>query len=366
MRETRAVVILLAIIVLFILGVVLHELSSVLLPFVIALFLAFVFKPLVLWLERHRVPTVLSLLIVVAIVGGILSLISLMVYSSVDSFLGNLPTYQARLAALNKRVTESVAWIVQRAGGDPKKVNLAGMLEISTVTSVAATSLSSLISILSNGFLVLLFLLFLLAGAGELNGKIKRALTSDHADRVSSIISNIDKQVRQYLVTKSIVSLLIGATTTAILLLFGVDFALLWGLLAFLLNFVPNVGSLVATVFPVVIALLQFDSFTTPLLLLLVLVVTHNIIGNVIEPKLMQFSLNLSPVLILVMLIFWGWLWGIWGMILAIPVTSTIKIVCENVDTLKPVAVLMSGTIPAAEAEPKKRLRRKRVVREEK
>lgn len=349
--ELRVITILLAIIVVFVLGVVLHELSSVLLPFVIALLLAFIFKPLVLILRKRRVPMALALLIVVALVGVVLSLVTMMIYSSVGAFVDNLPTYQERLTVLNGRIASMIAWGAEKVGADPSDVNIASAIEWSTVTSIAAASLGAFVNVLSNGFLVLLFLLFILAGAGELRKKVAHAFPDNTALRISSIIANIDLQVRQYLVTKTILSAGMGVFTTLTLVIFGVDFAVLWGLLAFLLNYIPNVGSLAATILPALIAFLQFDSFVTPLILLAVLVVGHNIIGNVIEPKMMQFSLDLSAVLILVMLIFWGWLWGIWGMILAIPITSTIKIVCENVIALHPIAVLMSGNVPAAESD---------------
>jgi predicted PurR-regulated permease PerM len=131
-----------------------------------------------------------------------------------------------------------------------------------------------------------------------------------------------------------------------ILLIFGVDFALLWGFLAFLLNFIPNIGSIVAVILPILIALLQFDSASTALILLVLLMTTQMIMGNVIEPKMMSFSLDLSPLLVLVALIFWGWIWGIWGMILAVPIMSILKIVFENVEALKPIGIVMSGKVP--------------------
>jgi predicted PurR-regulated permease PerM len=130
-------------------------------------------------------------------------------------------------------------------------------------------------------------------------------------------------------------------------LILGVDFALLWGFLTFLLNFIPNIGSIVSVIFPLLISFLQFDSVATPLLVLILLGATQFAMGNVVEPKLMEFSLNLSPLLVLVSLFFWGWIWGVWGMILAVPMMSTVKIIFENIETLQPIAVLMSSKVPA-------------------
>jgi predicted PurR-regulated permease PerM len=155
----------------------------------------------------------------------------------------------------------------------------------------------------------------------------------------------MDTQVRQYLLTKTLISLGTGALTTVILWIFGVDFALFWGFLAFLFNFIPNVGSLMAVVFPVLLAFLQFDTLVQPFLVLALLVGTQSTMGNIIEPKVMAFSLNLSPLVVLVALIFWGWLWGVVGMIIAVPMTAIIKIVFENIEDLQPLARLLGGPI---------------------
>jgi predicted PurR-regulated permease PerM len=139
------------------------------------------------------------------------------------------------------------------------------------------------------------------------------------------------------------INLMVGAVTVIVLLLFGVDFAFFIGVLTFFMNYIPNFGALLATVFPVVVSLLQFESFGLTLILTAVLVVIHNIIGNFIEPKMMGSNLHLSPLAVLLSLIFWGWLWGVWGAVLAIPVISLIKIVCENIKPLRPIAILISS-----------------------
>src|SRR5688572_18273988 len=147
-RDLRVITIMLGIMVVFVLGVVLHELSSVLLPFVIALLLAFVFKPVVLWLRARKVPMVLALLIVVVLVGAVLALVSMLIYSSVESFIANLPAYQARLAKLNDRLADLIRWGAERVGADPAKFNIANIINWSVVTSVATASLSTFVNLL--------------------------------------------------------------------------------------------------------------------------------------------------------------------------------------------------------------------------
>lgn len=332
-------------IVVVLLGTVLYLLTSVLLPFVIALLLSFIFKPIVLWLVHHKVPRALALLAVVAIVAGGALGLTLLIAPSIESFQENLPSYQNRLTGLAEKGLVAVTSIVESMGGDMSQIDARELVQVSTLTSIATQSVDTLLTGLSNAFLVFLFMLFMLSAAGEMDIKVKKAFAGGQSEKIGAMLRNIDVQVRRYLIAKTLVSLATATLTTIILLILGVDFAVVWGLLTFLLNYIPNFGSLFATILPVLTALLQFDTLTKPILALVLLIVAQNVMGNVVEPKLMQSSLNLSPVLILLALIFWGWLWGVWGMILAVPITSTIKIVCENVDALKPVAVLMSGKV---------------------
>ncbi|HDL18350.1 MAG TPA: AI-2E family transporter [Bacteroidetes bacterium] len=143
--------------------------------------------------------------------------------------------------------------------------------------------------------------------------------------------------------TKTLISLATGLIATIILIVFGVDFAVVWGMLTFLLNYIPNIGSIIATAPPILVAFLQFDSFLRPLWITVLLLLVQMAMGNIIEPKFMGKSLDLSPLVVILFLIFWGFLWGIVGMILAVPIAATIKIVTANFPALRPVSVLMSG-----------------------
>lgn len=346
MKETAKFTLLTqSIIALFVVGVVLYELQTVLLPFFFAVFLSYIFKPIVLYLESKKVPMIVSLLLVSLAVAALLFGMSLLVYSSIASFIGELPKYETRL---NSLVSESVAMIEHTAR--KMHVDISGyawtdLIQVTSITAIVTSSVGSFIVYLSNFVLVMLFMFFILAGSGQIAEKLKNSLSDERSTQFAAIIENIDKQIRQYLFAKTLISIATGVVTYLVLLLFGVDFPLLWGFLTFILNFIPNIGSAASTVFPFLLAFLQFDSFTRPILILLLLIGVHNIIGNVLEPKLLQRSLNLSPVLVLVSLLFWGWLWGVWGMVLAVPITSIIKIMCENVEVLHPIAALMSGTI---------------------
>jgi len=217
-------------------------------------------------------------------------------------------------------------------------------IQLSSITAALTSGLGSFISFVTTTFLVLLFMLFILASSGELGDKVRNAFPEQYADWMAAVLKTVDSQVRQYLVTKTLVSLGTGLLTWVVLMFLGVDFPLVFGFIAFILNYIPNIGSTIAVLFPFALSLLQFDSLSVPLGVILGLGGTQLMMGNVVEPRIMGYSLNLSPLLILVSLIFWGWLWGMWGMVLAVPMMAAIKIVLENLEPMKPLATLMTGT----------------------
>ncbi|TDI70615.1 MAG: AI-2E family transporter [Bacteroidetes bacterium] len=349
MKNNNLLAVILGLIAVFVIGVVLLELKIVLLPFAISLLLSIIFKPFVLRLKKGRVPMAISLFGVLLVFFLVLFLLGWVVFSSTETFVETLPSYEAKISAFMFDVQARVLGLAERFGVQVTDFRWTDAIEFSSITSVLTTGVGSFISFLSTTFLILLFMLFILAGAGDLAGKVKMAFPEEQANRIGDVVGTIDTRVRQYLVTKTLISLGTGALTFLFLLALGVDFPLIWGLLAFVLNYIPNVGSVIAVLFPFFLSLLQFDTLVAPMLVLILLGGIQMLMGNVIEPRIMAFSLNLSPLLILVSLIFWGWLWGVLGMMLAVPLTATIKIITENLEPLKPLSVLMSGVVEPVE-----------------
>lgn len=336
-------VLLLIIVAVFILGVVLLELKTVLLPFVIAVFLSIIFSPIVIALKHKGVPTALSLLLVLLTFSLLFFLIGLLISSSIESFVREIPKYERKLTAIMDGAVRTINEAAVAYNVDLEQFDWKQTLQLSSIASALTSGVGSFLNFLTNLFLILLFMLFILSGSGDLASKLRTAFPVHQADRIARMIRNIETRTRQYLMTKTLISAGTGLLAFLILWITGVDFPLVWAFLAFLLNFIPNIGSIVAVVFPVALAFLQFDTAGQPMLVLILLSLTQMIMGNVIEPKLMSFQLNLSALMILVSLIFWGWLWGILGMILAVPIMATVKIVLENIEPLKPYAVLMGG-----------------------
>jgi predicted PurR-regulated permease PerM len=218
------------------------------------------------------------------------------------------------------------------------------LLGVTTISvEVLSSTLNTFIDFLGKAALVLLSMLFILAGTGDLSAKIQKAYPSNVVKSINTAFQNIGMKVRRYLVIRILLSGMTGLLTLLVLWVLGVEFPFFWAFLAFLLSFIPTLGSLLGVGLPFIFALLQFYDMTRPLLVLVLLGTVHMIMGNVVQPKLMATTLNLSPLLVIVALIFWGLMWGPWGMILAIPLTTTIKIIFENIEPLQPISIIMSA-----------------------
>ncbi|MCL1866696.1 MAG: AI-2E family transporter [Oscillospiraceae bacterium] len=177
-----------------------------------------------------------------------------------------------------------------------------------------------------------------------LNNKIDHAFSGYTATRIKNIMSSVSYEISSYLGTLTLISLATGTCTWAALEVIGVELAVGWGVLTFLLNYIPTVGSIIATVPPVMMAMLQFSpGYMQPIVVLLSLGAIQITIGNVITPKVVGDRLGLSPVVILLSLLLWGTIWGIPGAILSVPIASIIKIACENFSSLRPIAIMMGG-----------------------
>jgi predicted PurR-regulated permease PerM len=211
-----------------------------------------------------------------------------------------------------------------------------------SIKDTVSSILRSISDILSDFFVVILYLVFLLIGRHGLISKFDLAFNSETSRRMKTIVKKINQEINKYIITKTLISLLTGGLVTMALWLFDVEFAFIWGLLTFLLNFIPNIGSLIATAFPIIFSIVQFDNILIVIWITAVLLLIQFLIGNVLEPKVVGKSTGISPVVVLFSLIFWGYVWGIVGMVLAVPIAVLIKIVLENISELKPLSVLMS------------------------
>jgi predicted PurR-regulated permease PerM len=338
MQGNKVIAASLVIIVIFIGGVVLRLAKPVLFPFFLAIFLSFILYPVIDFLNRIHIPKAFSVIFLLIITFFIIYLLGALFYSGGKAFASEFPKYGQKISSIlttlqQKFKLTSFNW---------ETVDWIGKLDINKIGGFFLSSLGPFFSFMSNLFLIFIFLVFILAGRGRTRIKIKNSFDSSRASIIIDVIQNIDSQIQRYLAIKTVVSLITGILATIVLMIFGVDFAIVFGFFTFLLNYIPTVGSVIATLLPLIIAVFQFDTLWTAFWIFLLLGSIQMTIGSFIEPKLMGKGLGLSPLVVLFFLFFWGWLWGIPGMILAVPMAAIIKIVCSNIPALSFVGELMS------------------------
>ncbi|MBX3184992.1 MAG: AI-2E family transporter [Polyangiaceae bacterium] len=299
----------------------LKQAEPLMVPLVFSAFLAAISAPLMLWLER-RMPALLAVSIVVLLVLLALVGVGAVVGGSVNQFVAAAPRYQEGVNQLLAGVGAHLADMGIEIDRELREV-----LNASAAVGLVAGTLTSLAGMLSNVVLVVLTTAFILFEITTLSKKVRAALDDPTADL--SRFTKIATEINQYVAIKTYVSLGTGLTVGLFLWVVGVDFALLWGLLAFLLNYVPNIGSVIAAVPAVLLALVQYG-LGRGLVTLAGYLVVNLVIGNFIEPALMGRRLGLSPLVVFLSLLFWGWLWGPVGMLLSVPLTMIVKILLEN------------------------------------
>jgi AI-2 transport protein TqsA len=317
----------------------LRELAGLLRPLLLAVFLAYVILPVHAHISR-RVPRAVAVAVFAAGVLGLLYLLALLTYDSVNAFRAELPALTRRAEDVLGQVRASVAhvpWLDRLVAGGG-----AVALDAPRVHAVAATVAGQLGEVLSEGLVVLVYLVFLSLEAARLPRRVREGFASERAAEILAIAGSINAAIARYLKAKVLASLLLAVPAGLILWAFGVKFALLWAVLTFFANFIPYLGSVVACALPITLAFLQLPFGWPPAAAALLLVATHTASAYLIEPPLVGRSVDLSPLVILVALAFWGLCWGLPGMLLAVPLTVALKIVFEHVPITRPLARLMA------------------------
>jgi len=327
-----------AFILVFLVGLLLRLAKPVFFPFFLALFIYFILSPVLAILLRLKIPKPLAVSLIIITAFFLFYLLGVLFYNSGRAFAASLPDYTQRMNSVFSSIAET--FHLSKFNLDPWLWSKT--LDAGKLAAFFLRSMNQVFSFFSTFILIFVFLVFMLSGRGKLKFKVERSFSHQRATKINQIMDKIDRQVQKYLIIKTGIGLLSGLVTMVVLLAFGVDFAVLFGFLTFLLNFIPSLGSLTSMGLASIIAAFQFGSVLPALWILLILVGLDVAISSFLEPKLMGQGLGLSPLVVLFSLFFWGWLWGIPGMILAVPLMAVIKIVCANVPALIPVAEIMS------------------------
>jgi predicted PurR-regulated permease PerM len=267
----------------------------------------------------------------------------MVIYASFASFADEFPKYQDKFNGLYSSVIGFLRIPHEEVQNYVENIRWTELWQKASLTRILGNTVGSFVNFIGNLFLVLLFTVYIVLGREHFLFKLRKAFDEKRTLKAYDVFINIHMGMQKYLVTKTLISLGTGIVATVVLLIFGVEFAFVWGLLAFVLNYIPAVGSPIATVPPILVAFFQFGSLFPAVWVALLLVLNQVAWGNIIEPRAMGKSLNLSPLVVIISLIFWGFIWGPVGMILAIPISAATQIICANIDALKPIAVFMGG-----------------------
>ena len=318
-----------------------HAAQSVVGPFLLAVFIAVVATPLLRWLQRFGWPTWVGVLLVAFVildVGGVLVLLG---SGAVEGFRDSLPGYQERLGLL---VAQFADWL-EGLGLEGSREAVPDLFSPAEVIGLTRAVLAGLSGIAAEGLLILLTVVFILLEAPTLPAKLRVALnTTAHADgRFQQLFSSINR----YMVIKTATSLGTAALVLALLTLLGIDFAILWAILAFFVNFVPFVGSVLMAIPALLVALVQTDLQTTLLVALGYLLINIGI-GSYLEPRIMGRGLGVSTLAVFLALLFWGLVLGTVGVFLAVPLTMAMKIALESSPQTRPIAVMLGPAIAEA------------------
>ena len=339
----RAVLFLVGIIAVFITGAVLKVTSAVILPFIIAFLLALALSPLVKLLQKLKIPRFISIVLAGTLIIVSLVIIGVVFYSSAIAILRAYPRYE-------HRITEIYIWAAdffEFSYDEDLSIiqNIWAQLGIRNQIRLMTISLSNgFFSFVRDTVMVALFVVFLLFEAVFIRDKLNVAFEGKAAGQIQKISTDIMLQVSRYLSVKFFISLANGVLVGVLLHMAGLEFAVVWGIIQFFLNFIPVLGSIAVGVTASFFALIQFWPEPGPVIIVVIIMLgTNMVIGNILDPKIMGDRLGLSPVAVLLSLILWGFIWGFAGMVIAVPMMVIVKIVCENVPVLEPISIFLGS-----------------------
>jgi len=332
-REKRLgyTLIILASIVIILAGI--KAAAVIVVPFLLSLFLATILSPFYLWLKKQGAGEIPSLLMIVfflvLIIGSMITLIG----NSVQDFSQNVPLYETKLRSDLKQMLE----IINQWGMHVPKEDMLAMFHTDSVMRYIAVTLKSFGSLLTNSFMIILIVIFMLLEISQFSTKLNQT----HLKGLKTLIQVSDK-IKHYILLKALTSAATGIIVTLFLKVMDIHYAVLWGLLAFLLNFIPNIGSILAAVPAVLMALVQYN-FSTALFIAGGYLAVNVTIGSILEPRILGKGLGLSTLIVFLSLIFWGWLLGPVGMLLSVPLTVIIKIALDTQPDTRWIATLLGS-----------------------
>ena len=320
--------------------------ASIIAPVLLAAFIAIIAIPALRWLQRKRVPKWLALAVIIFVLFEAGSILALVFTGELEGFREGLPGYQQRLTLLSDQLG---GWL-ENVGVDNAREAVKDIFDPALAVGLVRLALSNVSGTFGTGLLVLLAAVFMLLEASGLATKMRVAfnLSGEAEARFRRVLSAINK----YMLIKCLASLATALCIWIWLWILGIDFHVLWAILAFILNFIPFVGALLMTIPAVLMALVQTDLLTT-LLVALGYLVANTAIGSILEPRIMGRGLGISTLAVFLSLLFWGWVLGTVGVFLAVPLTMALMIALDSSPQTRPIAILLGPEL-TEESEPEK------------
>ncbi|PID83444.1 hypothetical protein CSB11_01485 [Candidatus Campbellbacteria bacterium] len=322
--------------------VFLYYSREILIPIVFAFLIWFIILIFKKFLEKikvfnHQIPNFLQNIISTIIVFVLIFAISSLVADNANEFAKVFPEYKENVNAQILKLSEYTnVNIVEGITNYIKGINF---------SKVLYSSFGFVTNAMGTLFLILIYVIFLSGEKKYFKKKLQSSFkNSQSLKHTELVLEKISYSIQRYLSLKSTISLLTAGLSYIVLVFVGVDFAFLWAFLIFIFNFLPNIGSIIATFFPTAIALIQFPTITEGIIVLISITVIQLIVGNVVEPKVIGNSLNLSSFVVILSLVFWGAVWGIAGMFLSVPLMVILMIILSNIEKTKPIAIWLSAT----------------------
>ncbi len=312
--------------------------AVILVPFLLAAFIAIVSAPPMFWLQRKGFPAWLALLSVIVIVLIFLLLVSGLIGSSINDFTANLPDYDKQF----DNVIPTAIKGLETLGIDTSRLEINDIFHPGSAMKLVSAGLNSFRKVLTNGFLILMTVVFMLIEASSLPAKLQAILGSQ--ENALDAFDKFIASVKQYMAIKTLICLATGIIVALGLFIMGVDYPLLWGLFAFFLNYIPNIGSIIAAIPAVFLTIVQLG-LAKALVVAVGYLVINIVMGNIVEPRFMGRGLGLSTLVVFLSLMFWGWVLGPVGMLLSVPLTITAKIALDSREETRWLAILLGPDI---------------------
>ena len=326
---------------------VLIVLKALLIPITIAIFMTYLLYPVLHYFnQKFRLPRWLTVSFLLIAMFGLYYLLVLVLVSNYDIFANKIVSYANKLVSFLEEILASFNITLKEMGEllnfRIDKFDAGSIFQGLFKAGIIQGVFNSLTTLLNYLFVSLLFWIFMVIGKNKFEQRIMFAFKS-RQEIVGKIIGTINTQLQSYLVIKTIISLVTAVIVTIILWIYGIDFPIAWGVLTFLFNFIPNIGSILISILPILVSLIDFGFGFRSVSLAVLLFLNQSIMGNIVEPQYLGKQMGLSTVFVLFSLIFWGWVWGIVGMFLSVPIAAAIKIIFSNIEPLKPIAVIMGN-----------------------